>query len=481
MQFDTYESLLKESTHSQIDQEIEKALNLEPVRIITNEAIQDVLSFEEARFLESEGFSLTKFTEENPLGTYALEDLKLARHLHRSTQIKLRQTPEAIYRLEKTFDSGFSILSQAPSRISQEEIDNHGFFNLPTHTQVVSLNTPNSHFEWTTPILVPAGRHVTQSLTATNQYAQGCFEGMVAMVNNDNQVFTFRPFDNARRLQESAKGLCIPPVSTEFFLEAIKQAIISNKAYLPTAGSDSKLYIRPHIKAITGGSGVGQADSYAFVVEVFPFGNYFANRETELDLVAIKGTRRSTPGGVGHLKYIGNYARTMNHKQMAKTGNVPGFEGIKFNDVFYLGDNIQDSSTQEVLEEDAAGNLIFYTTSNAGTQFFTPSLSRDTILPGFTRQSILQIAKAQGNKVTETHIPFDMLHRFDGAMLVGSAAGAVRIGSMSYNSQRIEFSKDPQNIKVFYDMYDTLYNLRRGNIKEFKDNTTISSWPYKII
>ena len=45
MQFDTYESLLQESKHNQLDQEIEKALNLEPVRIITNEAIQDVLSF----------------------------------------------------------------------------------------------------------------------------------------------------------------------------------------------------------------------------------------------------------------------------------------------------------------------------------------------------------------------------------------------------------------------------------------------------
>jgi len=480
MQCDNYDSLKREASTEFLSSKIEKALNFEPIRIITNEAIQDVLSLEEARLLETQGYTITKFTRENPYGTYAIDDLKPARILHRSTQINLRQTYSDIYRIEKSFNSGFSVISEAPTSLTQEEINNHKFHNVATHTQVVSINTPETNNKWITPILVPAGRHITQSLNATNQYAQGCFEGMVAMVNQSNEIFTFRPFDNAKRLQISAQGLCIPEVKVEDFINAVEMAIISNAEYLPSASSDSKLYIRPHIKAITGGSGVAQADSYAFIVEVFPFGNYFANRETSLNLVAIKGTRRSTPGGVGHLKYIGNYARTMKHKEMAKSGEVPGFEDIKFNDVFYLGDYFSNSYSQEVLEEDAAGNLIFYTTSDAGVNLFTPSLSRDTILPGFTRDSILTLSRYKGYNVTETHIPFDMLSKFDGAILVGSAAGAVRIGSMSYNSQTIEFNNDPSKVKVFYDIYDTLYKLRRGNLGEFINHPEISKWPYQI-
>ena len=480
MQFDNYDSLKREANTDLLSSKVERALNLEPIRIVTNEAIQDVLSLEEARYLETQGYTITKFTPENPYGTYAIDDLKPARNLHRSTQINLRLTCSNLYRVEKSFNSGFSVISEAPTILTQEEINNHKFHNIATHTQIVSINTPETNNQWTKPVAVPAGRHITQSLNATNQYAQGCFEGLIAMVNQSNEIFTFRPFNNAQRLQVSARGLCIPEVQTDDFLSAVEMAIISNTEYLPSAGSDSKLYIRPYIKAITGGSGVAQADSYAFVVEVFPFGNYFANRETSLNLVAIKGTRRSTPGGVGHLKYIGNYARTMKHKEMAKSGGVPGFEGIKFNDVFYLGDYFSNSYTQEVLEEDAAGNLIFYTTSDAGTNLFTPSLSRDTILPGFTRESILTLSKEKGYNITETHIPFEMLSKFDGAMLVGSAAGAVRIGSMSYNSQTIEFNNEPSKVQVFYDIYDTLYSLRRGKIDEFRNNPEISKWPYQI-
>jgi len=486
MQFDNFEALKQEVTEHLIESKIEEALNLEPVRIITNESIKDILSLEEARFLESEGFTITKFTQDNPFGCYALDDFKRARNLHRTTQYRLSQSSNVVYRIEKSFNSGFSIVSQPALELDQNQINNHGFYNIPTHTQIVSLYSPENQNQWSQPIAVPAGRHVTNSLNATNQYAQGCFEGMVAMVNSNGEVFTFRPFDNAQRLQSSARGLCIPEVSTENFMQAIQMAVVSNKSYLPSADSESKLYIRPHIKAITGGSGVAKADSYAFVVEVFPFGNYFANRETTLDLVAIQGTRRSTPGGVGHLKYIGNYARTMKHKELAKAGLVEGFEGQKFNDVFYMGDLKQTPLTQklkingEVLEEDAAGNLIFFRESNSGVEVFTPSLSRDTILPGFTRDSVLEICRSKGYNVHETHISFDMLKLVDGAMIVGSAAGAVRINSMSYNSETIFFSREKEHVNIFYDIFDTLYNLRRGILGEFENHEIISKYPFKI-
>ena len=487
MQFDTYESLLQISNNKTLDQELENALNLEPVRIITNEAILDVLSFEEAKFLESEGFTLTKFTEENPYGTYALGDLKKARILHRSTQISLRQNSQIIYRLEKNFNSGFSVLSEAPTKLSQEEINKHGFYNIPTHAQVVSTFSAESDNQWQSPVVIPSGRHINQSLNTSNQYAQAGFEGMIAITNSKGEVHTFRPLDNAKRLQDTCRGLCIPEVPLEIFIESIKTAVIANRSYLPTLDSNAKMYIRPFVQGINGGSGVAPATSYLFCVEVFPCGGYFDITSKGLDLVAVTNSRRSTEGGAGKLKFSGNYAPTMLDQQMAKTGSIVEFPGKKFHGVFYMGDykyeNLEGGSqlTREVLEEGSAGCIILFKKDQHNTIFFTPSLERQTILPSITRASILDICKDRGHTVIETNISFDMIKEMSGAMLIGTAAGAVKINSLSYKSEQIQFSNDSENRQVFESIYKTLNKLRRGNTDEFAHNTDIRNWPLRII
>ena len=481
MKFDNFLELQKEA-QSVEPKTIDELYNNNLDRIVADASLVDIISQQDLRELEMMGFSVTKFTEENQLGTFGIDEFKSARELYRSTQLKLRNdSKETIYRIQRHFHSGFGIISKAPTKLSQEEIAGHAFKNTNTHTQAISIYSATEN-KWSEPVLVPSGSHITQSLTSTNQYAQGCFEGMVAMSNHQGEIVTFRPFDNARRLQISCRGLCIPEVPTEYFMHAITGAVNSNISYLPEYKSNAKLYIRPYVKGIDGGSGVASAENFVFGVDVFPFGDYFSGPDSTVDLVSIQNTRRSTPGGVGSLKYIGNYARTMLHKRQAKQGLIEGYDGKKFNDVFYMGDHFHESINgeiiaQEVLEEDAAGNLIFY--KNEGI-IYTPMLSRETILPGFTRNSVLEIARHKGYEVIETHMPFEMIKEMDGAFLVGSAAGAVRINSMSYLGQTIEFSNHPQDTKLFYETYNNLYALRRNDTSGFADSEIIRNYPFVI-
>ena len=70
-------------------------------------------------------------------------------------------------------------------------------------------------------------------------YAQQCFEGLKAYSTEDERILLFRPLENAKRMQKTAKRLLMPIITTEFFLHAVVQA---NQAWVPGFAS---FYIRP--------------------------------------------------------------------------------------------------------------------------------------------------------------------------------------------------------------------------------------------
>ena len=327
-----------------------------------------------------------------------------------------------------------------------------------------------------------------QSLHSSNQYAQSGFEGLSAMIAENGDIVVSRPYDNARRLQSTCISIGMPPVSEEQFFESIKHALLSNKEYLPSAGSNTKMYVRPHIQGINGGTGVAPATEYLFSVQVFPFGDYFANRESVIDLVALPNARRSFKHGMGDQKVSSNYGPTFTHKMLAKNGLINDYPNKKFNDVYYFGESIDPNTNKliEVLEEDAAGNIFFISNPNNNLTLTTPSLNRGTILPGFTRDTILKMAYKMGIFIQElNHITWEDMHNFKGAFLTGSAAGVVRIASMSYKGETIEYNTLNEEDKdiiahTYYNFYDFLYELRRGKCEAFSDCPEISSIPVVI-
>ena len=73
------------------------------------------------------------------------------------------------------------------------------------------------------------------------QYAQTCFEGMKAYTTEDGHIVTFRPDLNAARMADSAARLEMPVFPEDRFVDAIKQVVAANAAYVPPYGSGATL------------------------------------------------------------------------------------------------------------------------------------------------------------------------------------------------------------------------------------------------
>ncbi len=449
---------------------------------------------------ERRGIVVTRFSRENPLGTFGLDstnyDLEGAFFFD---QPELGENNNIsgndLVRIERIPGSGEFCLQTVPAQeMTQEEIDNASFENIPTDATVIAICEKNDQgeWEWSNSKIYPASSNTQRILTSGEQYGQAAFEGMVAMVGENGDIVIPRIEDNARRLQASCERLCMPILPIEQYVESIKAAVLANQKYLPSPGSGAKLYIRPFIKSVKGGYGVSPGEKYVFCVEVFPFGDYLGKKEKGVDIVSKSGVRRAHKGGLGNVKAEGNYAQ-MRDRWEAKLGEIPGLEGQQFDDLFYWGEHefteidengVERKVVKEVVEENSSANIfgvkLIYSEDGmvSGAKIMTPSLERGTILPGFTRDTILKLAEYLGYEIEEGNYTWEDVQKWDGGFLSGSAAGAVKLASMSYSHGLDEevlekkfaeakgFETDTESYvgDVFDSLYQTLYALRRGEI-----------------
>ena len=96
-------------------------------------------------------------------------------------------------------------------------------------------------------------------------YGQGLFEGMKAQYAADGNVVLFRPEHNARRAQEGARRLGMPPVPEEMFLDAVKQTVRENIRWVPPMGKGA-LYVRPLLFGSGPILGVAPAPECTFLI-----------------------------------------------------------------------------------------------------------------------------------------------------------------------------------------------------------------------
>src|SRR3989338_4771663 len=102
--------------------------------------------------------------------------------------------------------------------------------------------------EWQDLKIVPYAPISVSPACAALHYGQAIFEGMKAYKNENGEVFLFRPFDNAKRINISAKRMCMPEIPEEIFMEGLKQLVKLDSNWIPS-GEGSSLYIRPFMFA----------------------------------------------------------------------------------------------------------------------------------------------------------------------------------------------------------------------------------------
>ena len=72
-------------------------------------------------------------------------------------------------------------------------------------------------------------------------YGIELFEGLKAFRGVDGKVRLFRVADNARRLQSSAKRLCLPVPSIEMIVDACIEVVKRNERFVPPYGTGASL------------------------------------------------------------------------------------------------------------------------------------------------------------------------------------------------------------------------------------------------
>ena len=289
--------------------------------------------------------------------------------------------------------------------------------------------------------------HISESSPALH-YGQQGFEGLKAYRTKDGSIQLFRPDQNAARLQNTARRLCMAEVPTEMFIDAVKQVVKANEDFVPPYGTGATLYLRPLLIGVGDVIGVKPADEYIFTVFAMPVGSYFKGGLAPSNFVISRDYDRAAPLGTGGAKVGGNYAASLQAEVGAKASG--------YADAIYL-----DPSTHTKIEEVGAANFFGITADN---EFITP-LS-PSILPSITKYSLLYLAEHRlGLKAIEGEVYAKDLGKFVEAGACGTAAIISPIGRIDDGEDSYIFHSETEVGPTVKRLYDELVGIQFGDVE----------------
>ncbi|SRX94847.1 Branched-chain amino acid transaminase IlvE [Mycobacterium tuberculosis H37Rv] [Mycobacterium shimoidei] len=288
-------------------------------------------------------------------------------------------------------------------------------------------------------------------------YAQGVFEGLKAYRWADGSIVAFRAEANAARMRSSARRIAIPELPEELFIESLRQLIAVDKAWVPPAGGEESLYLRPFVFATEPGLGVRPANQYRYLVLASPAGAYFPRGIKPVTVWVSTEYVRASPGGTGAAKFGGNYAASLVAQAQAAQNGCE--------QVVWL-----DASERRYIEEMGGMNIFFVFGSGGSARLVTPELS-GSLLPGITRDSLLQLATDAGFAVEERKIDIDEWQKKTAAgeitevFACGTAAVITPIAHVKYGDAEFTVA-DGEPGEVTMALRDTLTGIQRGTFAD---------------
>uniref|UniRef100_A0A158PBF6 branched-chain-amino-acid transaminase n=1 Tax=Angiostrongylus cantonensis TaxID=6313 RepID=A0A158PBF6_ANGCA len=261
-------------------------------------------------------------------------------------------------------------------------------------------------------------------------YASGLFEGMKAYRGVDNRIRLFRPELNMLRMRKTAARAALPDFDGDELLECIKEMVRLDQSWVPRENGAS-LYIRPTLIGTDPRLGLSSSRLAKLFVITSPVGPYFTTY-SPIALLANPQYIRAAKGGVGGFKMGSNYAPTVYVSEKAIEKGC--------HQVLWL------SGPEHYVTEAGAMNTFLYWKNEEGDEeLITPTLESGLILPGVTRQSILELSQEIGGfKVTErdftvaevkTALNENRVHEFFAS---GTAAVITPIGRVLYINEEKE-------------------------------------------
>jgi len=290
-------------------------------------------------------------------------------------------------------------------------------------------------------------------------YGQEMFEGLKAYKGKDGKTRLFRPDMNAKRTNDTNKRLCIPELPIELFVEACKAVVKVDEDWIPTAPGTS-LYIRPFIIATDEFLGVAPSSTYLFIIILSPSGAYYASGLAPVGIWIEDDYVRAVKGGMGFAKTGGNYAASLAAQVKAHD------EG--YSQVLWL-----DGVERKYIEEVGAMNIFF----KIDGKIVTPMLN-GSILPGITRNSVIEVCKSWGYEVEERRISVEELleaqksGKLEECFGTGTAAVISPVGKLRYKDDVMLINNNTIG-EVSQKLYDTITGIQWGECED-KFNWTIT-------
>jgi len=251
--------------------------------------------------------------------------------------------------------------------------------------------------------------------------------------------------------------------------ECIKKLIEVERSWIPE-GEGYSLYLRPTAISTHPYLGVTKPDNAKIFVILSPVGPYYPEGFAPVKLFADNRNVRAWPGGIGYAKAGGNYAPTIGPQTEAAE---KGYSQVLW--LFGEDDQVTEVGTMNM--------FTFWINEDGEKELITAPLD-GTILPGVTRDSILQLAREWGEfKVTERNYTMPELAKAldDGRVIecfgAGTAAVVSSIELIGYNGKDYKVPLSATNPDqpagdLTMRVWDNIVGIQYGDIE--------SPWSIKI-
>ena len=305
---------------------------------------------------------------------------------------------------------------------------------------------------WHDPRIVPYQDLTLSPAAMVFHYGQEMFEGLKAYKGDDGANYLFRPDMNAKRTNDTNDRLCIPRVPEEDYVQAVKAIVSVDQDWIPTAPGTS-LYIRPFISATEPFLGVDVSQTFQFIIILSPSGAYYESGLEPVGIWIEDDYVRAVRGGMGFAKTGGNYAASLAAQVKAHDDG--------YSQVLWL-----DGVERKYIEEVGAMNIFF----KIDGKVVTPMLN-GSILPGITRNSVLQLCRDWGLPTEERKISVEELiqaqkeGKLEEVFGTGTAAVISPVGKLRYKDDVMVIGKGEIG-PLSQKLYDTVTGIQLGRLED---------------
>ncbi|MDF2821660.1 MAG: branched-chain amino acid aminotransferase [Clostridiales bacterium] len=330
------------------------------------------------------------------------------------------------------------------------EVDNLVFGTYFTdHMFVMDYSTKKG---WHDPKIIPYQPVALEPSAMVFHYGQEMFEGLKAYKNDAGEIRMFRPNKNAERSNHTNVRLCIPEIPVEDYLQALEALVSMEREWIPTKPGTS-LYIRPFIIATDPFLGVKPSETYKFMIITCPVGAYYKEGLNPVKIWIEDEFVRAVKGGLGEAKAGANYVASIKAQVKAHDGG--------YSQVLWL-----DGVDRKYIEEVGAMNIFF----KIDGEIVTPELN-GSILPGVTRDSVIQLCKKWGVPIVERRISIDEIYeaytngKLEEAFGTGTAAVVSPVGELKWGDKIMHINGNKIGA-VSQRLYDTVTGIQTGIVED---------------